>query len=55
MNPENGEQELKAIFQIYSIPEEAREELRQLFKKSGREHRNLRWKEGYYDGECQNT
>lgn len=59
MNPEgtnmSGEQELKAIFQIYSIPEEAREELRQLFKKSNREHRNLGWREGYYDGECENT
>ena len=49
------EQELKAIFQIYSIPEEAREELRQLFKKSNLEHRSSGWREGYYDGECENT
>lgn len=50
----SGEQELKAIFQIYSIPEEAQEELRQLFKKSNLAHRSSGWREGYYYGECEN-
>jgi len=59
MNPEGTnmscEHELKAIFQIYSIPKEAQKELRELFKKSNREHHSSGWREGYYNGECENT
>lgn len=43
-------QELNAIFQIYAIPEAAREELRQLFKKSVKVARSEGWREGYNEG-----
>ena len=49
------EEELKAIFQIYSIPKEAREELRQLFKKSNRDARQGGWSEGHHDGLYEST
>jgi hypothetical protein len=45
------EQELKAILQIHSIPEEAREEILNPFKKSNLEHHSSGWREGYYYGE----
>ena len=51
----SGEQELKAIFQIHSIPEQAQKELRELFKKSNRDARNEGWSEGHHDGLYEST
>jgi hypothetical protein len=44
------EQELRAIFQIHAIPEQAQEELRELFKKSNEHARSEGWSEGHEDG-----
>jgi flagellar biosynthesis/type III secretory pathway protein FliH len=44
------EQELRAIFQIHAIPEQAQEELRELFKKSNRDGFQEGWREGHEDG-----
>ena len=43
-------QELRAIFQIHSIPEQAQRELRDLFEKSNRDARSEGWREGHEDG-----
>jgi flagellar biosynthesis/type III secretory pathway protein FliH len=44
------DQELRAIFQIHSIPEQAQKELRELFKKSNRDGFQEGWREGHEDG-----
>jgi flagellar biosynthesis/type III secretory pathway protein FliH len=44
------DQELRAIFQIHAIPEQAQNELRELFKKSNRDGFQEGWREGHEDG-----